>query len=104
MFQLGTGITALIFVGIELNGMMVRTELDRGAVSLISERTKECLFLKAPLQSPEVALRMYTVGPIQVMGVLKVDVKYKNYTGTQTVYVVAGQGPSLLGCEWLSDI
>ena len=29
--------------------------------------------------------------------VLKVDIKYKNYTGTQTFYVVAAQGPSLLG-------
>ena len=35
---------------------------------------------------------------------LKVDVKYKNHTGTQTFYAVAGQVPSLLGHEWLRDI
>ena len=45
MFQLGTSTTAHILVDIELNGKMVRMELDTGAaVSLISEHTKERFF------------------------------------------------------------
>ena len=56
------------------------------------------------MRSPEVAIHTYTAEPIPVRGVLEVDVKYKNYTGTQTLYVVAGQGPTLLGREWLGDI
>ena len=105
MFHLGTGTTASIFVDMELNGKMVRMELDTGAAaSLISECTKESLFPRAPLQKPEVALRTYPAEPIPVRGVLKVDVRYKNYAGTQTLYVVAGEGSSLLGREWLRDI
>ena len=88
---------------------MVRMEIQvhvdtRVADSLISECTKEHLFPRVPLQTPEVALHTYTAEPIPVRRVLEVKVKYKNYTGTQTLYVVEGQGPSLLGCEWLRDI
>ena len=62
VFQLVTGPTSLIFVDMELNGKEVRMELDTGAaVSLFLEHTKERLFLRAPLQSPEVALRTYTL-------------------------------------------
>ena len=105
MFQLGTGTTVPISVDKELNGKMVQMELDTGAaVSLISECTKERLFPRAPLQKPVVALRTYTAEPIPVRGVLKVDVKYRNYTGTQTLYVVAGEGPSLLCCGWLRNV
>ena len=98
MFQLGTGTAAPIFVEMELNGKMARTEINTGAaVSLISECTKEHLFSRASLQSPEMALHTCNAAPIPVRGVLKVDVKYKNYTGTQTLCAVARQGPSLLG-------
>ena len=41
VFQLGTSTAAPIFIDMELNGKLVRMELDTGAaVSLISECTK----------------------------------------------------------------
>lgn len=33
-----------------------------------------------------------------------VSVNYKNQTSDQSLLVVAGDGPSLLGCDWLSQI
>ena len=32
------------------------------------------------------------------------SVNYKNQTSDQSLLVVAGDGPSLLGCDWLSQI
>ena len=41
---------------------------------------------------------------IPVVGVLSVRVKYGTYEGTQDWYVVEGDGPTLLGHDWLQSI
>ena len=35
---------------------------------------------------------------------MSVRVKYQEYEGPQTLYVVEGCGPSLLGCNWMDDM
>ena len=42
-------------------------------------------------------LRTYTSDPIHVVGQMTVEVKYQGYTGQHDLYVVSGNGPSLIG-------
>ena len=39
-----------------------------------------------------------------IVGTMKVEVKYEGHTGAQTLYVVEGCGPSLLGRDRLNEI
>ena len=39
-----------------------------------------------------------------MLGVMKVCVKYSDYCGTQHLYVIPGNGPTLLGRDWLQSI
>ena len=68
------------------------------AVTLISEATQNP---QLPLHPPRVQLRTYTAEPIHIV---RVTVRYKNYSGTHDLVVVRGEGPSLLGRDWLSAI
>ena len=89
----------------ELNGQLVPMELDTGAtVSLISHSTQQRLFADVPLEKSDVQLATYTAEPIPVLGVMKVCVKYGDYCGTEHLYVVPGNGPTLLGRDWLQSI
>ena len=79
-------------------------EVDTGAaVSLINESTyKSSPFLKTiPLQSSTVKLRTYTGEKIAVTGELSVKVQSGSQVHTLPLLVVPGQGPSLLGRNWL---
>ena len=89
----------------ELNGQLVSMELDTGAtVSLISHSTQQRLFADVPLEKSDVQVATYTAEPIPVLRVMKVCVKYGDYCGTQHLYVVPGNGPTLLGRDWLQSI
>ena len=79
-------------------------EVDTGAaVSLINEVTyKSSPFLKGlPLQSSTVQLRTYTGEEITVTGELSVNVRSGTQSHSLPLLVVSGQGPSLLGRNWL---
>ena len=79
-------------------------EIDTGAaVSLINETTyKSSPFLsKLPLQSSMVQLRTYTGETISVTGEILVKVQSGRQSHTLPLLVVPGQGPSLLGRNWL---
>ena len=79
-------------------------EIDTGAaISIISSQSYKSLFPKANLQKPTVKLRTYMVIEIPVLGQLTIDVKYGDYEGALTLYVVA-LGPCLLGKDWLQYI
>ena len=92
-------------VTLELEGQPVTMEVDTGAaVSIISKKTHASLFPRAPLHTPKVQLRTYTSDPIHVVGQMTVEVKYQDYTGQHDLYVVAGNGPSLIGRDWLTHI
>ena len=75
-------------------------ELDTGAaVSVISSTAKAKLFPQLKPESTSVILATYTGEKISVLGQIMVDVKYGKQHKTLPLYVVKGDGPSLLGIE-----
>ena len=80
-------------------------EVDTGAaVSLMSRIVQEKLFPQASLQKSATTLRTYTGEAMRVIGKLQVIVTYGSQTKTLTLYIVPGNGPTLLGREWLQHI
>ena len=83
---------------LEIIGKKVAMEIDTGAaVSLISHKTQKTIFPNTPLSKPTLTLRTYTAEPIAVVGQMQVTVKYNEYVGTHELYVVSGDGLSLIG-------
>ena len=90
---------------LEIDEVVVSMEVDTGAaVTLMSEEIQKRLFLKVKLQKPKVRLQTYTAEPLPLLGVLTVQVVYRGYTGSYTLYVVQGNGPTLLGHDWLQRL
>ena len=91
-----------------INAANLLLEVDTGAtLSIISQNTYETLWAdgKIPLLQPSGArLRTYTGEEIKVMGNLEVDVKLNGQEERLNLLVVEGNGPSLLGRDWLRKI
>ena len=74
---------------IQVNGKPVIMEIDTGAaVSIMSSQSYKSLFPKTTLQKPTVKLRTYMAKEMPVLGQLTMYVKYVDYEGTLTLYVV----------------
>ena len=81
---------------LELNGQWVPMEIDTGAaVTLMSRETQHQLFPRVQLEPSSLSLTTYTTEPLPVVGVMTVQVKYGDYSGTHTIQVVEGNGPTL---------
>ena len=94
-----------IMVELTLNGEKTAMELDTGAaVSVISSATKAKLFPQLKPESTSVILATYTGEKISVLGQIMVNVKYGKQHKQLPLYVVKGDGPSLLGRNWLTEI
>ena len=94
-----------IMVTLFINDMPVHMELDTGAsVSLVSEETWQRQLHEIPLQETDVRLRTYTGESITVLGQALVKVVYGEQEAKLPVLVVPGDGPSLLGRNWLKLI
>ena len=92
-------------VNLRLNGVPVNMEVDTGAtVSLMFERSQRHFFPEAVLERPKVRLTTYTTEAISVVGTMTVKVEYLNHVGFHTLYVVQGNGPTLLGRDWLQHV
>ena len=59
---------------------------------------------EVPLSKATLCLFTYTAEKSTVLGELTVSVRYGKYMGTHTLYVVEGNGTSLLGRDWLHYI
>ena len=83
-------------------------EVDTGAsVSIISEDTYSRLWPEGQqpsLQESTITLRTYGGEQLSIKGSLTVDVQYKDQKAHLQLVVATGQGPSLLGRDWLSKI
>ena len=80
-------------------------EVDTGAaVSLMAENTQRKQFPEAVLEPPQVWLSTYSAEALQVVGAMKVQVHYDSYVGQHLLYVVSGDGPTLLRQDWLQYI
>ena len=105
LFKVQGHSTRPITVTLELNGQSIVMEVDMGAaVSLMSVATQQKLFPDAQLQETTVKLHTYSAEPLSVIGTMEVQVRYANYVGTHTLFIVSGNGPTLFGRDWLMHI
>ena len=105
LYTIGSIASKPICVGLQVNGSPITMEVDTGAaVSLISEETRKKLLPAATLHHAPVRLRTYTGEMIKVLGQIDADVVYEGQQKSLKLMVVAGQGPSLLGRNWLQHI
>ena len=82
---------------ISVEGKNVIMEVDTGAaVLLMSQATQEHVFPQAMLQQSAINMRTYTREPIEVLGELQVTAVYNGQAKQLPLYVVPGQGPTLL--------
>ena len=71
--------------------------VDTGAVvSVILTMTLANLFHTCPLSSTSTILTTYTGDPMPVGAEMKVEVRYGEQNAMLSLYVVDGQGPSLM--------
>ncbi len=80
--------------------------MDTGAAVSINESTFSDLQKSAPpsLQPSARKLRIYTGQSIEVLGVTQLQVRYKTQDARVAVHVVKGNGPNLMGRDWLAQI
>ena len=89
----------------QMNGQSVTMEVDTGAaLSVISETTRNRIFPKEKLHSTDLILKTYTDEQLEVLGTLNMKVQYGDQTQKLKLVVVAGDGPTLLGRNWLKYI
>ena len=90
---------------VTVEGKSLTTEVDTGAaVSIISEATCRDKFPHLKLHKSKIVLKTYTDEPMQVVGQINVHVQYCGQTAPLVLVVVAGDGPSLFGRNWLKYI
>ena len=105
LLQVGKRGSHPITVEVKANGKPLLLELDTGAaVSVISEREQKEKFPDAAVRSTHVGLRTYTGESIGVIGEMDIQVVYGSKTHSLSLLVVAGEGPALLGRDWLRHL
>ena len=99
---------ALILVTMQINAIDLEMELDNGAtLSIISEQTYHKLFpvgLIPLLKTSKAQLKTYMGEAIQILGEKEVTGQYKGQEKKLNLLDVMGEGPILLGRDWLSQI
>lgn len=92
-------------VTVTLNGVGTEMELDTGAsFMLISESMYRKLWpvqLTPQLQETSVKLTTYTGEAVPILGAIEVTVAHNGQEKSLQLLVVHGDGPSLLGRDWL---
>ena len=102
IFKLGERSSKPLEVPLIINGKRLTMELDTGAaVSIISEATRKEFFPNEKLHQSKILLKTYTEEPIRLIGNLHVRVQYDDQVAKLALVVVAGNGPSLFGRNWL---
>ena len=80
-------------------------EVDTGAsVSIMSENRYHELWPRRGLSTSTIRLQTYSKEPITVVGSTDVQVVYQGQKATLPLVVVKGDGPTLLGGNWLAKI
>ena len=108
LFNVTSSPTKPFVVTIQINRAYLPMEVDTGASrTLISKATFDKLWSlhNAPSLQPTVSkLQTYTGENIEVLGVVNVNVSFQEQHKQLQLLVVGGDGPSLLGRDWLSKI
>ena len=96
---------APIMCSLAINGQPLEMQVDTGAdVSIISEVIRQRCFPHLTLAPTQVKLRTYSNEELQVMGKLFVTVEHNHQRLPLELLVVAGNGTSLMGRNWLQFI
>ena len=94
-----------IQVTVSIENQDVLMEVDTGAsLSVISETTYKSLSSVPPLQSTQAKLCTYTGESLGVLGSISVSVQHNQQQKQLSLLVVSGNGPSLLGRDWLAQL
>ena len=105
LHKLTTPAAAPIQVLVEIEGQQLTMEVDtRAAVSVISEATRRKIFPKLRPRKKSIVLKTYTDETLKTLGELNVIVSYKHQSVELPLIIVAGNGPNLLGRNWLQHI
>ena len=106
MFHSTGGDTKPYTVSLKVCGVDMIMEVDAGAaLSVISEQTYNSLWSDPPPVQPcSSILKTYTGEVIKVKGVIDVDVMYKDQQASLKLIVTSGEGPCLLGRDWLNTL
>ena len=108
MFTLGDQTNEATHLKVLLNDCPVEMIMDTGAaLSIISHST----FDRIKNQDPSVSLvpsnarlQTYTGELITVIGATQLSVRYESTVASLSVQVVAGEGPDLMGRDWLNRL
>lgn len=91
-----------------LAGMPIRMQVDTGAsFSIVNECTWRSLRSRLPraaLQPVRLTLRTWTETPVLLLGQVTLPVRYKEVNRDLCVIVAKGNGPNLLGRDWLAPL
>ena len=94
-------------VPMEINKASLEMEVDTGAAaSVISEVTYKTLWKekcseRPPLKHTNALFRTYTGERLRILGRISVQVRYQKQEATRGLLVIGGDGPSLLGRDWI---
>ena len=95
-------------VEIGINGTKTKMEIDTGAaVTILSEKAFHQIRNgpdNANLKQTNAKIRTYTGEQISVLGEVEVPVQYNGKMQNLSALVVQGNGPSLVGRDWLSKV
>ena len=92
-------------VSLQLDDCKITMEVDTGtSVSIMSEDTYRKIWPKKKLVESSGKLQTYSKEPLPVVGARDVFVQYEGQSATLPLIVVKGNGPMLLGRNWLGVI
>ena len=108
MFTLSDQSSSPYTLDVLMNGRSVTMEIDTGAsTSIISEKKYNNLIsagLSLPLEETSVLLKTYSGEPLPVLGRILTNVKVGSKQSQLPLIVVKGEGPSLMGRDWLTSL
>ena len=94
-----------LMVTVSVNQLSLSMEVDTGAsYTIISKQSYDQFFSAYLLQSTDVRLKTYTREALPAYGQLISDVQYLGQKFCLELIVAGEEGPSLLGCNWLSSL
>ena len=94
-----------ITASLTIEGRPLQMVVDTGAAfSIISESTRKSKFADIQLRPSSIRLKTYTEERINVLGQLHVHVEYKDQRAPLVLLVVDGDGPTLMGRNWMPYI
>lgn len=96
--------SSLMMVRARIEDHLIDMELDTAAVSLISMELYKTKFAHVQLRKTDVVLKTYTGEVLLPESMLKVWAKLNKQKIRLLLYIVKGNSPSHLGCEWLRKI